>query len=337
MSAVQTGLEFLRARVARRKESTGSDMPAAIPPSLGRHVLKIAERLAGDGHLDRVEANRWRYGIIPRLHPDPLRKAAAGAGLEPIRVFMPMHEKDSWMAHLAVAGLCSSSDHPIDSITVCIPDGLEPPRWTGQYPIEVTRDSEVLRTVFSEGESAFPSSGYLRQMSLKLIAAASSDISTLIQCSDTALLRPRVWMFEGRQILPVHRKSPQMFHRHSATFLGVPAAVRQSSTTTHHQLMQPGLVHELFGRGEAMRERLTEWHEIREHEAPCEYQVYGSHLRLSRPEGWLPASWRHHNSTVAWEEMRSLPELSRAEAEEVLNRLREEHSHLFGLSLHVRS
>lgn len=337
MSAAQIALAFLRARVGKRKGSTGADVPAAIPPSLGRRALKIAERLAGDGHLGRVEVNGWRFGIIPRLQPDPLRRAAAGASLEAIRIFIPMHEKDSWMAHLAVAGLCSRSDHPIDSITVCMPDGLEPPRWMSGYPIEVTRDSEVLRTVFSGGESEYPSSGYLRQMTLKLIAAASADVPTLIQCSDTALLRPRVWIFEGRQTLPVHRKSPQMFHRHSATFLGVPAAVRQSSTTTHHQLMQPGLVQELFGRGEGMMPRLTEWYEIREHEAPCEYQVYGSHLRLSRPEGWVPASWHHHNSTVAWNDMRRLPELSRDEAEEVLDHLREENGHLFGFSLHVRS
>ena len=304
-----------------------------------RTTLRVLERVALQGSSlreNQLSARIYRT-VIESLHPDPLRAKSSDEDRLPIGVFIPMHMKDAAMAHLAVAALRTSSDHPLRSITLCIPDESQVPTWSEAHGVRIIRDADVLSTLGSSRGQLYSLPGWSLQQALKFGYSLCSDSPVLVQCADTVLLRPRVWMTAEAQILPLRVKPPRHFGRSTSRLLGDEACLRHASSVTHHQLMQPEVIRETFGFRGVAAANLEQWiTDDTDGDLPAEYQVYGSQLRLTKPKGWVPAGWRHGNGKVTSAAVRSLPELSPAEAFESVRRLRAAFPRLYGLSVHVR-
>ena len=322
----------VESREGQSRRVTASGAAARwLVDALDRRVLSDGDAVPAGGALPSV-----RRLTIVSLPADPLSSAlAAGAG-DPIDVFIPMHEKDAWLAHLAVASIQDGAVSPLGSITLGIPDQQKVPGWVSAYGVEVMRDSEVLG-LLDGGSSLSALPGWFLQQVLKLAFAMSSNTPTLIHDADTVLLRPRVWSSGGIQILPLRWKTPRHFARSTARALGSDACLAHASSVTHHQLMKATVLRAAFGTGPEVVDRLTAWIEGHSDSiSPSEYQLYGSQLRLTNPSGWVPAGWHHANGKVASSDLGLLPELSPAEALATISRLREAFPGVFGLSLHAR-
>lgn len=308
-------------------------------PSALRTTLRVRERVSLEGGSTRENRllARIHRTAIESLHPDPLRAKSAGEVRLPIEVFMPMHMKDASMAHLAVAALRTSFDHPLRSITICIPDQSQIPTWAAAHGVRIVRDADMLSQLGSSGGQLASLPGWSLQQVLKLGYSLCSDSPVLVQCADTVLLRPRVWISAKTQILPLRFKPPRHFGRSTSRLLGDEACLRHSSSVTHHQLMQPEVIRETFSFCGDATAKLESWIiDNTNGDLPAEYQVYGSQLRLTKPKGWVPAGWHHGNGKVTSAAARTLPELSPSEAFESVSKLRAAFPSLYGLSVHVR-
>lgn len=335
--SVSKTVDFVLANVRSQEGLRVPGLP--LSSSALRTTLRGLERVSlegGSARENRLSARVYRTAI-ESLHPDPLRAKSADEVRLPIEVFIPMHMKDAAMAHLAVAALRTFSDHPLRSVTLCIPHESQVPAWSETHGVRIVRDTDVLSQLGSSGGQMASLPGWSLQQVLKLGYSLCSDSPVLVQCADTVLLRPRVWISAKTQIVPIRLKPPRQFGRSTARLLGDEACLRHASSVTHHQLMQPEVIRETFGfRGDATA-NLESW--IADHtngDLPAEYQVYGSQLRLTKPRGWVPAGWRHGNGKVTSAAVRSLPELSPSEAFESVRRLRAAFPRLYGLSVHVR-
>lgn len=317
----------------------GGTLPLRLSGVASRMIVGSLDRIAlGDGEAlnHRRVVQRTRRAALISLPADPLGTVDAASASDSLNVFMPMHGKDAWLAHLAVAAIYDGSVHPLRSITLCIPDAQEIPAWASEYEVRVLRDSEVL-SLLGAGAQLSSLPGWFLQQILKFAFAMFSDAPTLVHDADTILLRPRTWSSGELQILPLRWKAPKYFARSTAQFLESEYCLRHASSVTHHQLMRSEVLRAVFGGGDALVPRLASWIAAREDGIqPSEYQLYGSQLRLMSPHGWVPAGWHHANGKIRAVDVQSLPELAPAEALETLSRLRTAFPGIFGLSLHVR-
>lgn len=311
--------------------SIPSNLSRAVVEGLDRRTLRNADVVA----RARLKL-RMRHALLSSIHPDPLRTSSVAQVLEPLRVFIPMHEKDSWGAHLAVASLTQNFSHPLRSISLCLPNLQAVPRWASSYAVEIVRDSEVLSSLGPGGSRFASLPGRHLQQVLKLAFSLLPGEATLVHDADTVLLRPRVWLSEGHQILPLRLKPPRHFGISTAQFIGEPGALKHSSSVTHHQLVQQGVLRSAFGDVRSAGDRLWTFLGMPDiGPAPSEYQLYGSLLRLFS-QRWSPAGWSHANGKITRADTHGLATLSPLGAQEVVQALRLELPELYGVSLHVR-
>lgn len=233
---------------------------------------------------------------------DPLRRARA---LPAIELIIPFVEKDLRALPIVLRAARTNVRNPIALVTLITPRNAEGtgPRFSmpqsqavldsvlrGSSDVRVVYDQDILGdTLLSHLDSRFGkgdrNAGWVMQQLIKLSAAQQSQhIGALILDSDTVVLSPKTWITgDKKQLLQVANEYHSEFMRHVLMFFGVPKKYRLSFVT-HHQLMQPEIVREMFPLGP---ESLISWWESSQDPIGrdlSDYEAYGSFLAHHHPE-----------------------------------------------------
>lgn len=232
---------------------------------------------------------------------DPLRREK---GLPPIELVIPFVEKDLKALPVVLAAARTNIRNPLAVVTLITPRNEKGtgPRFSQKESPEILdrilRESTDVRVVYDQdilGKEILShlndrfgagdrNAGWVMQQLIKLSAARQSqEIGALILDADTVLLSPKTWITSnGRQLLQIAIEYHAAFMHHVLKFFGVPKRYRLSFIT-HHQLMQPGVVKEMFPRG---AESLITWWESSTDPIGRDlgdYEAYGSFLAHHYP------------------------------------------------------
>lgn len=149
--------------------------------------------------------------------------------------------------------------------------------------------------------------GWIRQQALKILLAKSlGGNGTLLVDADTILLRKQNWISEsGQQNLQISTEYHEPYQLHFESFnqkihqeRGVPRVRLQASFVTHHQLMQPKVLDEIFIRdNHTFHQGLQKWIgaiDFATNESPaCEWHTYGTYLALNTPSRIQLTQWKN--------------------------------------------
>lgn len=276
-ASTRTATEIVRR--SPKRPSASSVVRALSTPLLGSRPLPLPIRVA----LDEA------------LPADPL---GTSSRLQPIEIVIPCAEKDVDMLVPVVVASVANCRNPVSCVTVIIPDGSPEPVFNEQVcnvPVQIRQDSKVLSGIdVAAAISAVPQHrrGWILQQLVKLAAVGQSESrGVLVVDADTLLLRPRTWLApNGRQILCLSQELHQPYRDHFAAVWGS-AHAQRASFVTHHQLMQPAIIREMF---EDDLSGLVTWVEALDHREPSnasEYHSYGTYLINRHPDRVALARW----------------------------------------------
>jgi hypothetical protein len=232
---------------------------------------------------------------------DPLRRARDLPGIE---LVIPFVEKDLRALPIVLETALKNIRNPVAQVTLITPKNAEGSGPRFSHPESSTALSKLLADMpqvrlvydqdllgaelldklqarFGEGDR---NAGWVMQQLIKLSAALQSrHPGALILDSDTVLLTPKTWLnSSGRQLLQIAIEYHSDFMRHVEMFFGVPKKHRLSFIT-HHQLMQPDVVREMFPDGQ---KSLIAWWESSTDPIGRDlgdYEAYGSFLAHHHP------------------------------------------------------
>lgn len=227
-----------------------------------------------------------------------------------IQPSFPIRQSES-LPSLQIVIACSSKDfevlpatvqissrhvlNPIDSVTVVVPDTK-----TEKVPelgtsVKVYGEEELVPQELIEAiRKNHPPGryGWILQQIIGLYATWSSDSAgVLVLDSDTVLTRRRAFLQGGRrQLLSFSHEYYQPYEEHATRVWGARKRNYGLSYVTHHQLMQPWVLREMFPQVENM----VSWvlAASTERKSPiADYHSYGRWLSDNYPEYVLHARW----------------------------------------------
>ncbi len=273
------------------------------------------------GYLEKT-----RFGLpgtarlmVDALQPvDPLRTETR---LPSIEIVVPFVLKDLDTLVFALVGAVSSSRNPISRIVLITPQrtferfpGIngKVQKFFDQQPalqdlkFEVRKDEDVV----SKAVLAFVGEmnleprdrGWVLQQMVKISTVLSSESTgALVVDADTILMMKRTWVAaDGRQILMMGQESRDPFFSFANDFLGLEGRIRLSFIT-HHQLMQPKVLKEIFATSEGLIEMLHKASRIQSTSSPLraisEYEIYGAYLSEKFSGRCKFASWGNGSGT----------------------------------------
>ena len=232
---------------------------------------------------------------------DPLRRAK---NLPAIELVIPFVEKDLRALPVVLEHAIANIRNPVGQVTLITPRNAEGtgPRFVKpestpalenllaanpQVRLVFDQDllgGELLDKLQSRFGSGDRNAGWVMQQLIKLSAALQSTYpGALILDSDTVLLTKKTWLTsKGKQLLQVAIEYHSDFMRHLEMFFGVTKKHRLSFIT-HHQLMQPDVVREMFPEGQ---KSLIAWWESSSDPIGRDlgdYEAYGSFLAYHHP------------------------------------------------------
>ena len=260
---------------------------------------------------------------------DPLSGSGEG-NLPAINLLVPSTAKDFWKVNFVLQGARQASRNPIDEVTIVVPQrDLEEAHsysWeAGVVAEENFLDPSVLSA--TDRYSEIGRRGWVIQQAIKLYGSLRSTAAgVLVIDSDTILLGRRTWLTKrGTKILSFSHEYHAPYETHAAKVWGARKRHYDLSYVTHHMLMQPELVRQMFPRIES----LVNWldlGELSEHSAVCEYHSYGRWVADNVPHRYRIARWKNESVLIGEGEYSS-PEI-------LLSALRELHPSLLSVSSH---
>lgn len=204
-----------------------------------------------------------------------------------ISVVIPAEAKDFSLLRKTIASAESFSLNPIREVLVIVPKSQEKLARqfsdTAQIEIEEAFLPGEIRSAIS-GHFSPHRRGWATQQVLKLWAVwTSTSPGVLCIDSDTIFTRPRQFLdSSGRQLISFSREYHPPYEAHAERIWGSRRTNINLSFVTHFQLMQPGLVREMFSGVDDVVRWLTE-------SDPCEmsslseYHCYGRWISDNRP------------------------------------------------------
>lgn len=260
---------------------------------------------------------------------DPLSGSGEG-NLPAINLLVPSTAKDFWKVNFVLQGARQASRNPIDEVTIVVPQrDLEEAHsysWeAGVVAEENFLDPSVLSA--TDRYSEIGRRGWVIQQAIKLYGSLRSTAAgVLVIDSDTILLGRRTWLTKrGTQILSFSHEYHSPYETHAAKVWGARKRHYDLSYVTHHMLMQPELVRQMFPRIES----LVNWldlGELSEHSAVADYHSYGRWVADNVPHRYRIARWKNESVLIGEGEYSS-PEI-------LLSALRELHPSLLSVSSH---
>ena len=266
-----------------------------IRPSLGKFTFF---QLAVARSIPRFAGDRVRAHFVDSLPFDPL----ASFEPAPIEVFIPSSPRDLDVAGAAISGAMKYITNPIEKIVIATPNPSEFRDLSTNALTHISSDEEVLgESLLSEilrvskrWEDRIPG-GWFVQQALKIeFARKSKSAGVLVIDSDTVLIRPRNFLdTRGIQILSPSYELHSPYVDHFKSYFKLPHRESKLSFVTHHQLLQPSIVREMFPNSEAVL-RWCSSGDDNSHSSPVsEYHSYGEYLNVMFPEQRVLSSFRN--------------------------------------------
>lgn len=269
---------------------------------LGSMLIGLAK--ASQTNTQQIVPPLVRSLVSTGLPVDPLRRSK---DLPEIDIAIPFVEKDIAILPRSVESAVKWIRNPINSIYLITPSdpGKQVPK------LALKRSAEILRGLMSRhpnvvlrfdhdivGEELWraieaekPGGWVVQQLVKFSVVLQPQSRPTLILDSDTVLLSPKTWLAGNqKQLLQVaHEFEPRYMdlvrkHFRLEKSLGL-------SFVTHHQMMQPDIVREMFPNGPAS---LLEWWReslLTEGAHLSEYEAYGTYLLERYPNRVALGSW----------------------------------------------
>lgn len=134
--------------------------------------------------------------------------------------------------------------------------------------------------------------GWILQQAITFSELRDSGVSgVLVMDADTLLLRKRAFLApDSRQLLMVPNRYHEEYERHASRVWGQRSRYHGLSFVTHHQLMQPRIVREMFND----EEELCRWvatGDMAQKSPISEYHSYGRWLTENYPELSILGRW----------------------------------------------
>ncbi len=269
---------------------------------LRRLLLQLARtnssKIVGEVWLAGLLAWTRSPGPLARRFADEIQPDFAvfnDSDLPTIQVVMASTRKDFDVLPATIASCVQRVSNPIDSVHVVVPDDeIEDAIELGTSAIVVGENAllplglvEVVRRHHPPGRF-----GWILQQVIGLYFAWSSESAgVLVLDSDTILSRPRAFLGRDRkQLLSLSHEYFERYEDHAAQVWGARRRHRGLSYVTHHQLMQPWVLREMFPK----LEDLANWvlKATTDHNSTLsEYHSYGRWLFENCPDLVSLARW----------------------------------------------
>ena len=235
----------------------------------------------------------------------------AKSGLAPeIEICIPCTEKDLILLREVIGSAIITSENRVGSIRVVVPHlqvEIFEQHLGNQFRhhnLVVISEADLLGELIHLCISVAPPTrrGWLIQQIVKFMCVLTSEYKgVLILDSDTVLTSCRTWLRgDQTQILMISEEYHAPYQQHFLKFqesskkLKVPYRNPRVSFVTHHQLMQPTFLREMFGGYINWKHGLESWIiAVKfEGESPaCEYHCYGTYMVTNNPRKILFARW----------------------------------------------
>lgn len=220
------------------------------------------------------------------------------------------------------------SQNLVNSVTIVVPkDDLQhlPPL---DPSVQIQHDESVLtKEMISTIKNHHHPGRYgwvLQQVITFHVVSNSSASGVLVMDADTLLTGHRTFLTNsGRQVLFISKEYHQEYETHAERIWGRRRSFQGLSFVSHHQLMQPSLVREMFPSERA----LIEWVEradTAQKSALSEYHCYGRWVSDHRPHKVEIASWKN----------KSIPRNRLSDVRELVREENPGHYPYFSVSLH---
>ena len=206
--------------------------------------------------------------------------------LEEIEILILYHPKDFSNLQRVIHNVLFSCENPIRRLRIIVPDhyvnslGEEFPK------LNVESEETYLNSQLKQEIKKWPKSrqGWITQQVVKIVATLQSESKgCLLIDADTILLQKRAWLTKnGIQILCISSDLWRPYVEHYERSFSQPQI--PLSFVTHHQLMQPSILKEMFGES---GKGVLNWLSVGNHEhtsAISEYFSYGQWLSYRKPD-----------------------------------------------------
>lgn len=274
--------------------------------SLG-FLLRLEATLSRGGLKSRelLDAIQSRLSDNPLWGPQSDGRATEGSS-ESLRVVIPIHSKDVRCLALTCAGVLRNARPRVsevlvvtNSVNLCASE-IAKLRKADRSLISVVNERDVF---ISAGLlsliSQFERPGWVLQQAIKFQVVCESELPVLVLDSDTVLIAPRTFLSSGRVLLMVGNDCHRPYYRHIRKYFDAENGVQPLSFVTHHQLMQPRVLLDMFSRFGGLDRFLALGLETTGLESPVsEYQTYGAFSwQYWRGGGVVLGSWSNRNAS----------------------------------------
>ena len=265
---------------------------------------------------------------VDEIQPEePIRGDNSLPGVEIVIACSP---KDFDLLPATVTFCMAHVRNAVSAVTVVVPDvEVEAASRLGT-PADVAGEDALLppalRKAVREHHPAGRYGWVLQQVIGLYFAWSSESAGVLVLDSDTILTRPRAFLGrDRRQLLSLSHEYFEPYEDHATKVWGPRKRHHGLSYVTHHQLMQPWILREMFPN----LDDLAQWVKkaATDHKSPlADYHSYGRWLCDHYPENVSLARWG--NKSVARSSFVSL------DPESLQRELSSRFPHYFSVSLH---
>lgn len=304
---------------------------------LRRLLLKLARAnsssIVGEIWLAALLATTTAPGPLRRRFLDELQPSYPSfqsSDLPPIQVLIASSKKDFGLLPATIASCVQLVSNPIESVHVVVPNHeVETASQLGTSAVVLGEDALLPLALKEAVGEHHPTGRYgwvLQQVIGLYFAWSSGSAGVLVLDSDTILTRPRAFLSGDRkQLISLSHEYHEPYEDHATEVWGPLKRHHGLSYVTHHQLMQPWVLREMFPE----LDDLAEWvlKAATDHKSPlADYHSYGRWFCDNYPKLVSLARWG--NKSVARGSFDSL------DPESLQLELRARFPHYFSVSLH---
>ena len=219
-----------------------------------------------------------------------------------IEVLIPCTTKDFEILPYSLKSVLENSLNPISKVVLVTPEKFLVEAKQRFPDLIVTTDEQVLGIqVIEQVVKSVPLSrrGWTLQQLIKMSYSRNSKAAgVLLWDADTILAKPTTWINSAEtQILMFSHEYHLPYVRNAENYWEVAGKSRGMSFVTHHQLMQPQVLKEMFPRG---KQSIIEWIESCDWStgsAFSEYHSYGTWISNRYPQQVIIGVWGNQSDT----------------------------------------
>jgi hypothetical protein len=246
-------------------------------------------------------ANRIRKIFVDGLSVNPLSDLDPA----PIELMIPVASRDLRTLNNNLESALQNILNPILQIYILTPDTQNIAGLPSDRGIRVIADHDLLgknfmqrvNPIISRWEKRIPRGWFVQQLLKLEFARKSNSGGVLVLDSETMLLRPRSFLSSSNVQLLIpsyefHKPYEDHYRRAFGTRVGR-SLVSRLSFVSHHQVLQPSIIREMF----PSQASLIEWLELGDplsFSSPVsEYHTYGRYLVDRHPTRFVLGSFRN--------------------------------------------